>query len=121
MDTYSLGHTEIIIGSDTTIPFSYPTDPLKSGLAALYSSSNELSLQSFEAETAFLSGEQAGIFTVDDSGWVHIDFLLDGGSYQGQVGLFSLADMEHLDRDTFIAEATSRVTGNDPRLGSIVI
>ncbi len=53
----------------------------------------------------------AGIFTVDDTGIVKIDWLYDGGKYQGEFGIFSLAGMENLTPGSpeFIAEAAKRV------------
>jgi len=52
-----------------------------------------------------------GIFTVDDTGIVKIDWLYDGGKYQGEFGIFNLAGMETLTPGSpeFIAEAAKRV------------
>jgi len=54
---------------------------------------------------------KAGIFTVDDTGIVKIDWLYDGGKYQGEFGIFSMSGMENLTPGSpeFIAEAAKRV------------
>lgn len=36
----------------------------------------------------------SGVFTVESTGRVGFDFLLDGGGYRGQIGIFSLTGME---------------------------
>ncbi|MEM6253803.1 MAG: S8 family serine peptidase, partial [Cyanobacteria bacterium P01_D01_bin.156] len=84
---------------------------------------SDISFASLETNSAFLTGTENGIFTVDQNDWIYVDFLLDGGSYQGQVGFFSLAEMAQYynDLDAFTAEAIDRVTGDDPSLGGIVI
>jgi len=53
----------------------------------------------------------SGIFTVDDTGILKIDWLYDGGKYQGEFGIFSIAGMENLTPGSpeFIAEAVKRV------------
>jgi hypothetical protein len=52
-----------------------------------------------------------GAFTVGDAGLVRIDWLYDGGKYQGEFGIFSLTGMESLTPGSpeFIAEAVRRV------------
>ncbi|OQX06754.1 MAG: hypothetical protein BWK80_50345, partial [Desulfobacteraceae bacterium IS3] len=54
---------------------------------------------------------KTGIFTVDDTGIVKIDWLYDGGKYQGEFGIFSIVGMENLTPGSpeFIAEAAKRV------------
>jgi len=55
-----------------------------------------------------------GIFTVGSNGIVKIDWLYDGGKYQGEFGIFNLAGMETLTPGSseFIAEAVKRVLSN---------
>ncbi len=55
-----------------------------------------------------------GAFTVGDSGLVRIDWLYDGGKYQGEFGIFDIAGMENLTPGSaeFIAEAVKRVLSN---------
>ncbi|OQX27584.1 MAG: hypothetical protein BWK80_04495 [Desulfobacteraceae bacterium IS3] len=52
-----------------------------------------------------------GVFTVGKTGTVEIDWLYDGGMYEGELGIFSLDGMEELlpDMRAFIAEAARRV------------
>jgi Domain of unknown function (DUF4114)/Bacterial Ig-like domain/PAP2 superfamily len=57
-----------------------------------------------------------GVYTVDDSGKIAIDFLSDGGAYRNQMGLFSLTGMENLaaGSEAFIKEAARRaLSGTD--------
>jgi hypothetical protein len=56
----------------------------------------------------------SGIFTVDTTGIVKIDFLYDGGKYQGEFGIFALAGMDVFTPGSpeFIAEAMKRVLSN---------
>jgi hypothetical protein len=68
----------------------------------------------------------SGIFTVGASGKVSIDYLFDGGGYQGQLAIFNLKDMEGFDLNTetgladFIHEAAHRALSNS-NLGHVVI
>jgi hypothetical protein len=65
---------------------------------------------------------QEGVFEVDKSGEVVIDFLYDGGMYQGEVGIFSLAGMnlEDVGSEAFIEEAITRANSNTKQ-GHIVL
>ena len=65
----------------------------------------------------------SGIFRVGDSGEVGVDFLFDGGAYQGEVAFFSLAGFDELEFDSiedFIAEAAQRAASGSEQ-GHIVI
>ena len=66
--------------------------------------------------------ENEGIFTVGNSGQTTIDFLLDSGVYQSQLGIFSLAGMDDLARDSveFRAEAARRALTNSSQ-GYVVV
>ena len=66
--------------------------------------------------------ENEGIFTVGNSGQTTIDFLLDSGAYQSQLGIFSLAGMDDLARDSveFRAEAARRALTNSSQ-GYVVV
>ncbi len=66
--------------------------------------------------------ELSGIFTVDSSGKVSVDYLYDGGYYQGDLAIFSLKGMEHLQpgSEAFIQEAARRALSSS-ELGHIVI
>lgn len=63
-----------------------------------------------------------GVFTVDDSGYVSIDYLFDGGKYdQGELAIFSLEGMtEEPGSQAFIQEAARRALSNS-KLGYVVI
>lgn len=64
----------------------------------------------------------SGIFTVGDTGQVSIDFLFDGGTYEGDLALFSLEGMGTLKPGSkaFIKEAARRALTNST-LGHVVI
>jgi hypothetical protein len=61
-----------------------------------------------------VSDFKSGVFIVEDTGIVKIDWLYDGGRYQGEFGIFNLAGMENLTPGSpeFIAEAVKRVLSN---------
>jgi hypothetical protein len=63
-----------------------------------------------------------GVFQVNQSGKVIIDFLYDGGLYQGEVGIFSLEGMnsEDIGSEAFIIEAINRAQSNTNQ-GHIVL
>ncbi|MFB8795850.1 MAG: DUF4114 domain-containing protein, partial [Microcoleus sp.] len=63
-----------------------------------------------------------GTFLVDNQGKVRFDYVFDGGSFEGELGIFSLAGMEAFTPGTpeFIAEAFRRVLSNSTD-GHIVI
>ncbi|MEQ8385858.1 MAG: S8 family serine peptidase [Coleofasciculus sp. A1-SPW-01] len=65
---------------------------------------------------------ESGVFTVGDSGQVQVDFLFDGGSYKGELAIFSLEGMDQFEpgSEDFILEASSRALSNS-ELGHIVI
>ncbi|WP_103670722.1 DUF4114 domain-containing protein [Pseudanabaena sp. BC1403] len=64
----------------------------------------------------------SGVFRVDASGQVGVDYLYDGGWYQGEMAIFSLKGMEGLQVDSyeFAQEATRRALSNSTQ-GHIVI
>ncbi|QTA88132.1 DUF4114 domain-containing protein [Desulfonema magnum] len=55
-----------------------------------------------------------GTFTVGENGFVEIEWLYDGGSYQGELGIFSLSGMKDLTPGSvdFIREAVKRSLSN---------
>jgi Domain of unknown function (DUF4114) len=65
---------------------------------------------------------EEGVFEVDKSGKVIIDFLYDGSMYQGEVGIFSLAGMnlDDVGSEAFIEEAITRAQSNTKQ-GHIVV
>ena len=62
-----------------------------------------------------------GVFEVGETGEVTVDYLYDGGWYQGELALFSLEGMETYTpgSNTFIEEAATRAMSNS-ELGYIV-
>lgn len=85
-------------------------------------------IEEYEADTDPTDPEShpdeytAGLFIVDESGQVRVDYLFDGGAYEGELGLFSLSDMEGMAFGSaeFISEAVRRVR-SDSLLGAVVI
>jgi hypothetical protein len=65
---------------------------------------------------------ESGYFTVGESGEVTIDYLFDGGEYQGELAIFSLEGMELLEpgSEEFIQMAAERAVSNTEQ-GYIVI
>ena len=63
-----------------------------------------------------------GIFQVNTSGKVSIDYLDDGGRYKKTVAIFSLQSMENLEigSQEFVQEAANRALSNS-ELGYVVI
>ncbi|MEC4866149.1 MAG: S8 family serine peptidase [Jaaginema sp. PMC 1078.18] len=67
---------------------------------------------------------ESGVFTVGETGEIEIDYLYDGGGYQGELAIFSLEGIEEYDLGSreFIQEAARRALGNDPdAVGQVVI
>jgi pimeloyl-ACP methyl ester carboxylesterase len=80
-------------------------------------------LQNGDALTAFGNSTfETGVFTVGQTGEVTIDFLFDGGLYQGELAIFSLDGMDEFEpsSEAFIQEAASRAVSNS-ELGHVVI
>ena len=66
------------------------------------------------ATNSAASDGETGVFTVDSTGQIQFDFLFDGGWFQGELAIFSLAGMEAYvpGSQAFIEEAASRALGN---------
>lgn len=73
-------------------------------------------------ETFQSSEFTSGVFTVGDTGEVTVDFLFDGGGYQGELAIFSLNGLEEFEpgSEEFIREAASRALSNSTS-GYVVI
>ncbi|GAB4199014.1 MAG: hypothetical protein Fur006_49350 [Coleofasciculaceae cyanobacterium] len=81
------------------------------------------SLQNSDTFTGFGNPSfDTGVFTVGNSGQVSIDYLFDGGIYEGELAIFSLEGMEQYQTDLnqFIAEAARRAL-SDSHFGHVVI
>ena len=74
------------------------------------------------AESRIISEKDPGVFQVGESGEVTIDFLYDGGLYEGEVGIFSLEGInpEDLTAEDFTAEVVERVQSSSTQ-GHIII
>ena len=66
--------------------------------------------------------ELEGVFKVGDTGEIIVDYLFDGGFFQGEVGIFSLEDinLEDFDSEAFIEQAVNRAQSNSNQ-GHVVI
>jgi len=66
------------------------------------------------SDSRTVNSYSAGTFVVGDEGLVNIDWLYDGGKYQGQFGIFSLDGMGQFTPGSpeFITEVTNRVLSN---------
>lgn len=64
----------------------------------------------------------SGVFTVGASGQVRIDYLYDGGAYEGELAVFSLEGLETVAPGSlaFMREAARRALSNS-HLGAVVI
>ena len=79
------------VSPDSEVPIARLGDPIFASAAA-----------SSDALTASdLAATAPGVFTVDESGQLSIDYLFDGGGYrQGELALFNLEGMEDLSPDS---------------------
>jgi len=121
MDGVAKAETETI-DSIPDVPMELESD--------LESASDPLELigfiDSLDAPAATLTNASpvfdSGVFTVGENGEVSIDFLFDGGRYEGEVSIFSLAGMEDFEpgSEAFIREAASRSLSHSEQ-GYIVI
>jgi hypothetical protein len=79
-------------------------------------------VQSPEIQRTRVWSEFDGVYTVGASGQISIDYLVDGGFYEGSVGIFDLSQMDFLltDPEAFAQEAIRRVLSNSS-LGHVVL
>jgi Domain of unknown function (DUF4114) len=80
------------------------------------------SVKSLEFQRTRVWSEFDGVYTVGASGQISIDYLVDGGFYEGSVGIFDLSQMDSLltDSQAFAQEAIRRVLSNSS-LGHVVL
>jgi len=108
-------YIKVYSGAETTTDYSL-------NLSAT-PSQDVTSLQNRDSLTGFDNPSfDTGVFTVGSSGQVSIDYLFDGGLYQGELAIFSLEGMEQYQTDLneFIAEAARRALSYS-QLGHVVI
>lgn len=69
-----------------------------------------------------LDVSESGVFTAGNTGQVSLDYVLDGGKYQGELAIFSLDGMDNfeLGSEAFIQEVARRALSNS-ELGYVVI
>jgi len=74
------------------------------------------------ADTSTVGTFKSGVFTVGSTGQVGVNYLFDGGGYNGQMAIFSLSGMGNLQpgSSAFIKEAARRALSNTV-LGHVVI
>ncbi|MFM1841458.1 MAG: hypothetical protein RLZZ490_189 [Cyanobacteriota bacterium] len=70
----------------------------------------------------FRIGDLTGTFKVNSLGQITADYLFDGGAYEGELAVFSLAGMEYLELGSlaFIQEAARRAL-SDSTLGRVLV
>ena len=109
----AIAHDDLIAAHTLDTPIA---DHQLEALPFLHSTSTTPAVAAYD--TTFTSG----VFTVGDSGKVSIDYLFDGGQYQGQLAIFSLDGMEQYQPGSteFITEAATRALSNS-NLGHIVM
>ena len=108
-------YIKVYSGSETTTDYQL-------SLSAT-ASQDTTSLQQQDSLTGFGNPSfDTGVFTVGSSGQVSLDYLFDGGGYQGELAIFSLEGMEQFygDLNKFIEEAARRAL-SDSELGHVVI
>ena len=73
-------------------------------------------------ETISLQGLTSGVFTVNSTGQVGIDYLFDGGGYQGELAIFSLEGLDQHDwKLADLIQETARRALSDSVLGYVAI
>lgn len=73
-------------------------------------------------EGQVINKQDTGVFEVGPSGQIAVDYLFDGGLYEGEIGIFNLRGLnpEDLNTEEFIAEAVSRAQSNS-ELGHLIV
>jgi len=87
-----------------------------------YASRDTLNEEAVEQPEVVERPEVEGIFEVGDTGEVMVDYLFDGGFFQGEVGIFSLENLnpEDFGSEAFTQEVIDRVQSNSPRGYTVV-
>ncbi|MDY6807277.1 MAG: DUF4114 domain-containing protein, partial [Cyanobacteriota bacterium] len=131
------GNNEKIETNNIDLEEENPAD-IEGSLAAETVDNTEEIAETETTDEALLTGENAeeleaiatsypsifdsGTFTVGSEGKVGIDFLADGGYYEGEIAIFSLEGMEEFEAGSpdFLKEAARRSL-SDSELGHVVI
>ncbi len=88
---------------------------LRGGLLARLEANSPASDLDSEASDPML-----GSFVAGDNGQVNVDFLFDGGGFEGELAVFSLEGMNDLSPEAFAQEAIRRAASNTAE-GQVVI
>lgn len=111
---------------------SQPWNPADLSLDPLFSrSSSQLGLSSdtldFDSQS-FAEGSRtpfsyaSGVFTVGSTGQIGIDYLFDGGAYEGELAIFSVKGLEQFDFGTpALIQEIARRALSDSLLGYVVV
>ncbi|MEG4944585.1 DUF4114 domain-containing protein, partial [Microcoleus sp. F4-D5] len=64
----------------------------------------------------------SGVFTTDETGRIRVDYIFDGGIFQGELAIFSLDDLDKFEpgSEAFIKEVAARSLSNSVK-GHVVI
>jgi hypothetical protein len=111
-----------IANLDNLLDIESNTDPTTSP-EILEFNNEEIEIIPFTT-TETITQFESGVFTVGETGKIEIDYLYDGGGYQGELAIFSIEGMEVYTPGSreFILEAAHRALGNDPdAAGQVVI
>lgn len=103
---------------ETGEPFDISSDFSTEGRDSLTGVDTEIPIVADDTPLSF----DSGTFVVGDDGQVSVDYVFDGGYYEGELAIFSLTGMEAFDPDSsdFIEEAARRSLSSSI-LGHIVI
>ncbi len=112
-DLFSQFQSPLNAGIESSSNFLQP-DPLRSSLElSAYSDRSSFTPESFNQTLSAVPTFDftSGYFTVGTSGQVGVDYLFDGGSYQGELGIFSLSGLEQFDpgSNAFTQEVVRRI------------
>lgn len=129
------GVDEILLNGEVLdFPLTGNTDPDKpnevsfTATMTLESGSNRMEISASNvlgkkaSYTRSIQNYEAGVFTTGDTGEIKVDWLYDGGMYEGELGIFSLDGMEDLEPNSvdFIREAVRRALSGSEE-GHIII
>jgi len=100
-----------LIGMKPVFESGYPSKGIHTAKLTVSDAVGNLASSTVKVSVSDFKG---GVFVVDSTGIIKIDWLYDGGKYQGEFGIFSMSGMENLTPGSpeFIAEAVKRVVSN---------
>jgi len=124
MDRWS-GNVEIATNSQPAVGGQIEIGNVGAVVQPTLESTTSINLEndsSGKTVTQASSGYRSGVFTVGATGRVQVNYLFDGGAYQGELGLFSLNGLESVPFESvaFNQEVVRRVLSNST-LGYVAI